>query len=54
MYKILVKKSNPAGRWGPMGTYGSENAALSRAYRLTKQYIMVKVVDRNGKTVWSH
>jgi hypothetical protein len=49
----MVKKYNAHQAWTARGTYGSESAALSVAERLLRDYAFVRVVDEDGRVVWS-
>lgn len=52
-YRVMVKKSNAYQAWMVRGTYGSEAVALSVAERLSRDYAFVRVVDEDGRVVWS-
>jgi hypothetical protein len=54
MYKAQYKTHNPFESWSTLGTYSSEQAAISAA--LTKKNhgaIMVRVTDKSGSVVYS-
>jgi hypothetical protein len=54
MYKAQFKTHSPFESWSTLGTYSSEQAAISAA--LTKRNhgaILVRVVDSKGATVYS-
>ena len=54
MYKAQYKARSPFESWTTIGSYGSENAAISAA--LTKKNngaILVRVTDKNGSVVYS-
>ena len=52
-YRVMVKKFNAYQAWTVRGTYGSESAALSMAEKLARDYAFVRVVDEDGRVVWS-
>ena len=52
-YRVMVKKYNAYQAWTVRGTYGSESAALSMAEKLARDYAFVRVVDEDGRVVWS-
>ena len=52
-YRVLVKKWNAYESWMPIGTYQSEGMALSAADRASARYTFVRVVDQDGRVVWS-
>jgi hypothetical protein len=49
----MVKKYNAYQAWTVRGTYGAETTALSVAQRLKGGYLFVRVVDQDGRVVWS-
>ena len=54
MYKAQFKTRSPYESWTTLGTYGTENAAISAA--LTKKNagaLLVRVTDKNGGVVYS-
>jgi hypothetical protein len=54
MYKAQFKKNSPYEKWTVFGSYGSEAQAISAA--LSKKnagYLMVRVVDKKGSTVYT-
>ena len=52
-YKVIVKPNNAHQAWSSRGTYNSESTALAAAQRLSAQYAFVRVVDPEGRVVWS-
>ena len=52
-YRVMVKKSNAYQAWTTRCTYGSEAVALSAAQRLSVTHAFVRVVDADGRVVWS-
>ena len=52
-YRVLVKSSNAQQAWTSHGVYGSESVALSVAQRLSAKYAFVRVVDGEGRVLWS-
>ena len=52
-YRVMVKKLNAYQAWTVRGTYGSESVALSTAQRLSATHAFVRVVDEDGRVVWS-
>lgn len=52
-YRVMVKKSNAFQAWTTRGTYGSEAVALSAAQRLSASHAFVRVVDEDGRVLWS-
>jgi hypothetical protein len=54
MYKAQFKSKSPYESWTTLGTYGTENAAISAA--LSKKNagaVLVRVTDKNGGVVYS-
>jgi hypothetical protein len=54
MYKAQFKSRSPYEQWTTLGTYGTENAAISAA--LSKKNtgaVLVRVTDKNGGVVYS-
>jgi hypothetical protein len=54
MYKAQFKSRSPYESWTTLGTYGTENAAISAA--LSKKNagaVLVRVTDKNGGIVYS-
>jgi hypothetical protein len=54
MYKAQFKSRSPYESWTTLGTYGTENAAISAA--LSKKNagaVLVRVTDKNGGVVYS-
>lgn len=54
MYKVQYKSSNVNQAWSTVGSYGSEQSALSNTSRVASKYFMVRVIDPNGSTIWSN
>jgi len=52
-YLVLVKSLNAQQAWTSHGVYGSESVALSVAERLSVKYAFVRVVDEDGRVLWS-
>ena len=52
-YRVMVKKYNAYEAWTVRGTYGTESVALSVAEKLSRDYAFVRVVDEDGRVVWS-
>ena len=52
-YRVMVKKRNAYQAWTVRGTYGSEAVALSVAERLSASHAFVRVVDEDGRVLWS-
>jgi len=54
MFKAQFKKNTPYESWTTYGTYGSEAQAVSAALQKKRAgVIMVRVIDKNGSTVYS-
>lgn len=53
MWRVLYKISNASQAWNTLGSYGSENSALAAAARVADRYLMVRVIDPQGSTLWS-
>jgi hypothetical protein len=55
MYKAQFKRHNPYESWTTIGTYGSEQAAMSAAMSYkNKGMIVVRVVDKSGSVIYSN
>jgi hypothetical protein len=55
MYKAQFKRHNPYEAWTTIGTYGSEQAAMSAAMSYkNKGMIVVRVVDKSGSVIYSN
>jgi hypothetical protein len=52
MYKVYGKNSASVS-WTCIGTYGSEQSAMVVAENASRRFKFIKVVDKNGATVWS-
>jgi len=52
-YKVLTKSRNAYQVWSARGTYSSEAAALAAAQRLSAEHAFVRVVDNEGRVLWS-
>lgn len=54
MYKAQFKSKSPYESWTNLGTYGTEEAAISAALqKKNKGAILVRVTDKNGAVVYS-
>ena len=54
MYKAQFKSKSPFESWTTIGSYGSEQQAVAAAMnKKHKGAIMVRVVDKNGGTIYS-
>ena len=54
MYKAQFKKHSPNEAWTVYGTYASEAQAISAALQKKRAgVIMVRVIDKNGATIYS-
>jgi hypothetical protein len=54
MYKAQFKVKNPFEAWTTLGTYGTEQQAISAALqRKTRGAIMVRVTDKKGFIIYS-
>jgi hypothetical protein len=52
-YKVITKSMNAYQAWTTRGTYGSEAVALAAAQRLAASHAFVRVVDSEGRVLWS-
>lgn len=52
-YRVMVKKLSAYQAWTVRGTYGSETVALAAAQRLSTTHAFVRVVDQDGRVLWS-
>jgi hypothetical protein len=53
MWRVQYKFSSGAQTWVTSASVGSEAAALTHAQRLVGRYAFLRVVDPDGRTVWS-
>ena len=53
MWKVQFKPQNAMQAWSTQGSYGSESTALSNAGRAVGRYFMVRVIDPDGRTIWT-
>ena len=53
MYRVQFKASNAMQSWTGYGTYGSEAGAMQAAERISGRYFAVRIVDGDGRLVWS-
>lgn len=54
MFKAQFKRNSTNETWTTLGSYSSESQALSSATNKKKQgVLMVRVVDKNGNTIFS-
>jgi hypothetical protein len=53
LYRVMVKKSSAYQAWSVRGSYGSEASALAVAQRLAASHAFVRVVDEDGRVLWS-
>lgn len=54
MYKAQFKSKSPFESWTTLGTYGSEESAISAALqRKTRGALLVRVLDKKGSVVYS-
>jgi hypothetical protein len=54
MFKAQFKTNSPYEKWTTLGSYGTENQAISAALqKKNKGAILVRVIDKNGGTVFS-
>jgi hypothetical protein len=51
MYKVYGKNSASCS-WTTVGNYGSEHSAMLSAESASRRFKYVKVVDKNGATIW--
>lgn len=51
-YRVEAK-SAPNQAWVSRGVYGSEASAMLAAERFSKQFRFVRVVDEDGRVIWS-
>jgi hypothetical protein len=55
MYKAQYKRNSPYESWTTIGTYSSEQAAISAALQYkTKGMILVRVTDKKGAVIYSN
>lgn len=52
-FKVMTKSTNAYQAWSTRGSYGSESAALAAAQRLAATHAFVRVVDGEGRVLWS-
>ncbi len=54
MYKAQFKRNSPYESWSTVGSYGTEQAAISAALAKKNQgALLVRVTDKNGGVVYS-
>lgn len=54
MYKAYFKKNSPYETWAIIGTYSSEQSAISAAIqKKNRGAIMVRVTDKKGSVVYT-
>lgn len=53
MFKVQYKSQNAYQTWANYGSYGSEAPALAVATRLQSKYFLVRVIDKQGRVVFS-
>ena len=55
MYKAYFKRTNPYESWTTIGSYSSEQAAISAALQYkNKGMLMVRVTDKKGAVIYSN
>jgi len=55
MYKAQFKRTNPYESWTTIGSYGSEQAAISAALQYkNKGMLLVRVTDKKGAVIYSN
>jgi hypothetical protein len=55
MYKVQYKAKSPYESWTTVGSYGSENAAISAALaKKNAGALLVRVTDKKGGVVYSN
>ena len=55
MYKVQYKSRSPYEQWITVGSYGSEQQAISSALsRKLKGALLVRVLDKKGSVVYSN
>lgn len=52
MFTVQYKKSGNLS-WTTLGSYGSEQSALSNAERVSGKYAFVRVLDPDRNVTWS-
>jgi hypothetical protein len=52
-YNVVTKSTNAYQAWTTRGSYGLEAAALAAAQRLSLTHAFVRVVDGEGRVLWS-
>lgn len=54
MYKVQFKTKSPYESWTTLGTFGTENSAISAALsKKNKGAILVRVTDKSGSIVYT-
>jgi hypothetical protein len=54
MYKAQFKRNSPYESWTTIGSYGSEQAAISSALQYkNKGVLLVRVTDKKGAVIYS-
>lgn len=55
MFKAQFKRHNPYESWTTIGSYGTEEAAMSAAMNYKRRgMLVVRVVDKNGSVIYSN
>ena len=55
MYKAQYKRHSPYESWTTIGSYSSEQSAVSAALQYkNKGKLMVRVIDKNGAVIYSN
>lgn len=55
MYKVQYKAKSPYESWTTVGSYGSENAAISAALaKKNAGALLVRVTDKKGGVIYSN
>lgn len=55
MYKAQYKRNSPYESWTSIGTYSSEQAAVSAALQYKRKgVLLVRVTDRKGAVIYSN
>jgi len=54
MWVVHYRPDNVSQPWSILGAYDKKTSAIIKAYQVSAEYFMIKVIDPDGNIIWSN
>jgi delta-aminolevulinic acid dehydratase/porphobilinogen synthase len=53
MWVLYYRPDNVSQPWSVLDTFDTKVNAIIKAYQVSSEYFMIKVIDTEGRVIWS-